>query len=68
MALALGDLTVPTAGDTEVGPLIDHIALSADLHAEDLALIPARDDLGPLSDHTGAVVSVVGLPLLGQGR
>ena len=58
LALALEDLTVPTSGDTEVGPLIDHVALLAGLHAGDLALISARDDLGPLSDHTGAAVSL----------
>ena len=54
---ALNGLEILTTGDTEAGQLIDHIAVSGELHASGLRLIPARDADSPLSDHTGATVT-----------
>ena len=55
---ALQGLAVPTAGDTALGRLIDHIAVGPGLQAFDLQLIPPRSSDGRLSDHTGATVNL----------
>ena len=58
LSVALGGLVVPTAGDTQLGRLIDHVALGPGLAAVSLDLLPARNEQGPMSDHVGAVVTV----------
>lgn len=55
---ALGDLQVVTAGETDVGFLIDHIAVGDGLATGAPTIIPSRDAVGQLSDHHG-VGSVV---------
>ncbi|MCB0988065.1 MAG: endonuclease/exonuclease/phosphatase family protein [Microthrixaceae bacterium] len=58
LCAALGDLEVPTAGETDHGPLIDHVAHSADLTATIADVIcPQRGD-AKLSDHHGVVVDL----------
>ncbi len=54
----LGDLTVATASGTEHGRLIDHVAVSAALVANERRVLPALIDGARLSDHTGALVAV----------
>jgi endonuclease/exonuclease/phosphatase family metal-dependent hydrolase len=55
---ALQGLDVPTAGDTPLGRLIDHIAVGPGLRASGLQLIPQRNSDGRLSDHAGASVNL----------
>jgi len=55
----LAGTSVPTAGDTQLGRLIDHVALGRGLSARRVELVPQRDEGGPRSDHVGAVVDVV---------
>lgn len=55
---AFRDLLIATAGQTEHGFLIDHVAHSGDLHAERTTVLSKTDALGRLSDHTGATVTL----------
>ncbi len=55
---ALTGLTIATSGETPVGRLIDHIAISPGLSATDRGHIQANDATGPLSDHTGVTVEL----------
>jgi endonuclease/exonuclease/phosphatase family metal-dependent hydrolase len=59
LARALRGLSIPTAGSTALGHLIDHVALGSGLAASSVELLPDRSAHGPLSDHVGAVVSAV---------
>ena len=58
LSKALRGLTVPTTGDTQLGQLIDHVALGPGLVFESIDLLPGRDEQGPMSDHVGAVVTM----------
>jgi endonuclease/exonuclease/phosphatase family metal-dependent hydrolase len=51
-------LTVSTV-QTDAPALIDHIAHSPNLRVESLSIISDTDEYGKLSDHRGAVVSLV---------
>ena len=58
LCTALGDMEVPTAGETAHGRLIDHVAHSADLTSRIADVIcPHRGDV-KLSDHHGVVVDL----------
>ena len=39
-------------------PLIDHIAISRDMHSGEVSIIPDHDDFGQLSDHWGVMIQV----------
>jgi endonuclease/exonuclease/phosphatase family metal-dependent hydrolase len=58
LTVSLDGLSLCTAGETEHGGLIDHVATTADLAASIESFLAKRVDEGPLSDHTGVVVTV----------
>jgi hypothetical protein len=48
-----------TGGETEAGPLIDHIATTPDLRCSAIRAWAGTDTDGRLSDHAGVVAEVV---------
>jgi len=56
---ALAGMTVWTRGETSLGLLIDHIAGTDDLSADDAVGWSGHDEHGRLSDHAG-VACIVG--------
>jgi endonuclease/exonuclease/phosphatase family metal-dependent hydrolase len=52
----LTPFTVWTGGDTDAGPLIDHIATTPDLRCSAMQAWAGRDVTGRLSDHAGVAV------------
>ena len=54
LGTVLAGTSVPTAGDAQLGRLIDHVALGRGLSARRVELVPQRDEDGPRSDHVGA--------------
>lgn len=55
---ALGDLTVVTGGETEVGQLIDHVAVSDHFSVDDVHAWPNVLDEVRLTDHSGVSVTL----------
>lgn len=55
---ALGDLTVVTAGDTDVGQLIDHVAVSDHFEVVLVDAWPNTIDGVRLTDHSGVAVAL----------
>lgn len=55
MLRSLGDLSIVTGGDAAGidGPLIDHAALSSELHVGELVAWPATQEGTEVSDHPG---------------
>jgi endonuclease/exonuclease/phosphatase family metal-dependent hydrolase len=58
LAGALDGLDVWSAGDTSVGPLIDHIAGDRRLAIDGIQVWPAADADGRLSDHRGVACAI----------
>lgn len=57
LEICLTPLTVCTSIPMDK-PLIDHIAISRDMHSGEVSIIPDHDDFGQLSDHRGAMIQV----------
>ena len=55
---SLDGLSLCTGGKTPHGGLIDHVATTPDLAGSIESFLCKRGDEGPLSDHTGVVVTV----------
>jgi endonuclease/exonuclease/phosphatase family metal-dependent hydrolase len=55
---AIDLLDVPTAGEQAVGQLIDHIAVSRDLHVQDVEAWPNVVEGERTSDHSGVAVTI----------
>ena len=58
LSAALTGMTTWTAGDSAFGQLIDHVAGSAELAAEDVVVWPGEEEHGRLSDHSGVACTV----------